>query len=324
MRGARRLPHRARAPRALRAADDAAREARDRRRPRRRRVRDRDAPRARRARRRADAPPPQPAPGATMVYKAAEAAEPGGRARPRRSSRETGDAHGRRRASTSCASARSCSAARRTATSSSPTRTSRGATRRCGRRASTYWTLVDLDSTNGIEVDGKRVKELALDDGAHFTIGSTEIVFSQEARLSLADSASVAGRDHPPCPQDRLPRPALPLHLAHRPLRLPRPAPAAGVDDPLAAAGVARCSPSRSRASSAGSSSSTSPALEEGDVYAIDSDGADGRPRRRQRPRRRRRRVRLVRATRASSRGATASTSRTSARRTARSSTASA
>ena len=41
------LPHRARAARALRAADDAAREARDRRRPRRRRVRDRDAARAR-------------------------------------------------------------------------------------------------------------------------------------------------------------------------------------------------------------------------------------------------------------------------------------
>ena len=41
------------------------------------------------------------------------------------------------------------------------------------------FTLVDLDSTNGIEVDGKRVKELTLEDGARFTIGSTEIVFAR-------------------------------------------------------------------------------------------------------------------------------------------------
>jgi hypothetical protein len=43
----------------------------------------------------------------------------------------------------------------------------------------TYW-LVDLDSTNGIEVRGKRVKRLKLEDGARFTIGSTEIAFSRE------------------------------------------------------------------------------------------------------------------------------------------------
>jgi hypothetical protein len=45
----------------------------------------------------------------------------------------------------------------------------------------TYW-LVDLDSTNGIEVRGKRVKRLKLEDGTRFTIGSTEIVFSRELR----------------------------------------------------------------------------------------------------------------------------------------------
>ena len=33
------------------------------------------------------------------------------------------------------------------------------------------YTVVDLDSTNGIEVDGKRVKELELTDGARFTLG---------------------------------------------------------------------------------------------------------------------------------------------------------
>ena len=43
----------------------------------------------------------------------------------------------------------------------------------------TYW-LVDLDSTNGVEVKGKRVKRLKLDDGDRFTLGSTEIVFSRE------------------------------------------------------------------------------------------------------------------------------------------------
>jgi pSer/pThr/pTyr-binding forkhead associated (FHA) protein len=43
----------------------------------------------------------------------------------------------------------------------------------------TYW-LVDLDSTNGVEVHGKRVKRLKLEDGTRFTIGSTEIAFSRE------------------------------------------------------------------------------------------------------------------------------------------------
>ena len=40
----------------------------------------------------------------------------------------------------------------------------------------TYW-LIDLDSTNGVEVRGKRLK---LEDGTRFTMGSTEISFSRE------------------------------------------------------------------------------------------------------------------------------------------------
>jgi hypothetical protein len=48
------------------------------------------------------------------------------------------------------------------------------------RREGNSYTVVDLDSTNGIEVDGKRVKRLELQDGSRFTIGSTEIVFSEE------------------------------------------------------------------------------------------------------------------------------------------------
>ena len=43
----------------------------------------------------------------------------------------------------------------------------------------TYW-LIDLDSTNGVEVRGKRVKRLKLEDGTRFTMGSTEIAFSRE------------------------------------------------------------------------------------------------------------------------------------------------
>jgi hypothetical protein len=42
-----------------------------------------------------------------------------------------------------------------------------------------YW-LIDLDSTNGVEVRGKRVKRLKLEDGTRFTMGSTEITFSRE------------------------------------------------------------------------------------------------------------------------------------------------
>jgi pSer/pThr/pTyr-binding forkhead associated (FHA) protein len=44
------------------------------------------------------------------------------------------------------------------------------------------YVVVDLGSTNGIEVDGKRVTELALEDGSRFTIGATEVVFSRETR----------------------------------------------------------------------------------------------------------------------------------------------
>jgi len=48
------------------------------------------------------------------------------------------------------------------------------------RREGLQYTIVDLDSTNGIEVDGRRVKQLDLEDGSRFTVGSTEIVFSRE------------------------------------------------------------------------------------------------------------------------------------------------
>jgi hypothetical protein len=42
-----------------------------------------------------------------------------------------------------------------------------------------YW-IVDLGSTNGMEVNGKRVKRAKLSDGDTFTLGSTDVQFSRE------------------------------------------------------------------------------------------------------------------------------------------------
>jgi hypothetical protein len=50
------------------------------------------------------------------------------------------------------------------------------------RQEGASFTLVDLDSTNGIEVGGRRLRRLVLENGTRFTLGSTEIVFSQETR----------------------------------------------------------------------------------------------------------------------------------------------
>jgi len=44
---------------------------------------------------------------------------------------------------------------------------------------STYW-IVDLDSTNGIEVNGRRVKRSKLESGDIFTVGSTDVTFTTE------------------------------------------------------------------------------------------------------------------------------------------------
>ena len=44
---------------------------------------------------------------------------------------------------------------------------------------SAYW-IVDLDSTNGVEVDGRRVKRAKLEPGSMFTVGSTTVTFSTE------------------------------------------------------------------------------------------------------------------------------------------------
>jgi pSer/pThr/pTyr-binding forkhead associated (FHA) protein len=44
----------------------------------------------------------------------------------------------------------------------------------------TFW-IVDLDSTNGVEVNGQRVKRARLETGDTFTVGATEVMFSTES-----------------------------------------------------------------------------------------------------------------------------------------------
>jgi hypothetical protein len=48
------------------------------------------------------------------------------------------------------------------------------------RQEGTSFWIVDLDSTNGVEVNGRRVKRAKLDPGDSFTVGSTEVTFSTE------------------------------------------------------------------------------------------------------------------------------------------------
>lgn len=48
------------------------------------------------------------------------------------------------------------------------------------RREGTAFWIVDLDSTNGIEVNGRRLKRAKLEDGDRVTLGSTELVFRRE------------------------------------------------------------------------------------------------------------------------------------------------
>lgn len=43
-----------------------------------------------------------------------------------------------------------------------------------------FW-IVDLDSTNGLEVNGRRLKRAKLEDGDRVTIGATELVFRRES-----------------------------------------------------------------------------------------------------------------------------------------------
>jgi pSer/pThr/pTyr-binding forkhead associated (FHA) protein len=42
----------------------------------------------------------------------------------------------------------------------------------------TYW-IVDLGSTNGMEVNGRRLRQSKLEDGDRIVLGSTEVVFER-------------------------------------------------------------------------------------------------------------------------------------------------
>jgi hypothetical protein len=42
------------------------------------------------------------------------------------------------------------------------------------------WWVIDLGSTNGVEVDGRRVQRARLDDGTSFVIGETTVIFTTE------------------------------------------------------------------------------------------------------------------------------------------------
>ena len=48
------------------------------------------------------------------------------------------------------------------------------------RRDGTAFWIVDLGSTNGLEVNGKRTQRAKLSDGDRVTIGTTELVFAME------------------------------------------------------------------------------------------------------------------------------------------------
>ncbi len=124
----------------------------------------------------ADAPPPQPAAGATMVYKPVEppaeaAAEPERESEPAAAVTIGDQRHELSKPIVRLGRSKDCDIQ-----VSDPNVSRRHAE---VRREGTHYTVVDLDSTNGIEVDGKRVKELVLEEGTRFTVGSTEIVFSR-------------------------------------------------------------------------------------------------------------------------------------------------
>jgi pSer/pThr/pTyr-binding forkhead associated (FHA) protein len=48
------------------------------------------------------------------------------------------------------------------------------------RQEGTSWWIVDLGSTNGIELNGSRAERAKLEDGDTVTLGETELVFIRE------------------------------------------------------------------------------------------------------------------------------------------------
>jgi hypothetical protein len=125
----------------------------------------------------ADEPAAQPEPGATMIYAAVEG--PGDGPEPDAAPVETAAItfNGKRH---ELASARVVLGRSKDADLQVP---DPNVSRRHAevRQEGESYVLIDLDSTNGIESGGRRLKRLKLEDGTRFTIGSTEIVFSRES-----------------------------------------------------------------------------------------------------------------------------------------------
>ena len=126
------------------------------------------------------APADEPAPGATMVYKAVVPAEDGN------GSAVEPEQPAQPAAAVTIAGRRVELAGQRTLIGrskdcdiqvSDPNVSRRHAEIR---KEGDAYVLLDLDSTNGVEVGGKRVRRVELSDGSRFTIGSTEVVFSEE------------------------------------------------------------------------------------------------------------------------------------------------
>jgi FhaA, N-terminal domain/FHA domain len=125
-----------------------------------------------------EAPPAQEEPGATMVYKA-RTPEPTQAATPEELhvERETvsltvdGERHSLDKRSVVLGRSRDCDIRL-----SDPNVSRHHAEIR--QEGATYW-IVDLGSTNGLEVNGRRVKRAKLEDSDRVTLGSTELVFGR-------------------------------------------------------------------------------------------------------------------------------------------------
>jgi len=122
-----------------------------------------------------DAPPHQPAPGATMVYRPdpaeTEAASPeelGMQPEPARV-RVGAEEHGLERRRTVVGRSRECDIRL-----TDPNVSRKHAELR--NENGSYW-VIDLDSTNGLEVNGRRVQRAKLANGDVILMGSTELTF---------------------------------------------------------------------------------------------------------------------------------------------------
>jgi hypothetical protein len=133
-----------------------------------------------RRRRQEGEPQPQAEPAATMVYRAPvsveaeeERPEPAEAVRERVSLTVDGRPHELTKRRTVLGRSRECDIQL-----PDPNVSRRHAEVR--QEGATYW-IVDLDSTNGTELNGERTARAKLEDGDRITLGSTELVFERKA-----------------------------------------------------------------------------------------------------------------------------------------------